>query len=258
MSVMEFAAACFAPANAFYSVLLLGMFLYWFLLVWGMLDLDMGTPDADLDMDMDVDVDAGVDAPDGDLDVAVHHAPSAQLGEIILEKDRNEIPDYRSRRRSGGRWYFGLMRWMGIGRVPLMVYMSLLVPALWVLSLAATRHWGRDDIVAFLVLLVPVWGLGVLAAKLLSVPFGWLFRKANTPGTEDRMELAGAPCRVLSLAADENYGQADLTKPGFALTINVRTRPGVKLARGDDARVVSGPDGKDVYLIEPLAENAEC
>lgn len=264
MTLMEFVSACFSPANAFYTVLLLGMFLYWIMVVWGMLDVELGTPEVDIDADLDLDLDADVDldadldvsgsAPeaDGDFDADGHSVNDhAHVGEVLLDGDKNQIPD--SRKKSVLRatpFYLTLMRWLGIGRVPLMVFLSVFVPLLWCFSFMATQHWGRSDGTMFLILLVPVVLAASVLSKFVTIPFGFLFRKANQPGVEDHEDLAGELCRIVSLTADGVYGQAELSRDGAPLALNVRTDGGVVLSRGDGARIVSGPDAKDVYVVE--------
>lgn len=252
--VWAFLELCVAPANIAYSTLVLALLGYWALVLAGMADPDAGTPDLAVDMDVNVDVDVDVGAsldvdaaPDGAL--SGHAASDGTLGEILLDRDTvRGVPPGGTRPRRP--WWLALLLWLGIGRVPLAVFLTLWVPLMWVLSLTATDALGWRDGAAFAALALPVIVAGAVGAKGLSYPFGLLFRGLNESGEEDFDALDGLTGAVISETVDADYGQAEFPREGVPLTLNVRARGGRVYSRGTRVRVVDGPDGRNVYTVD--------
>ena len=235
--MLEFLVFCFAPANFFYTLLLILLVLYWTGVILGALDLGLGTPDVDFDLDADADI--GADAGTGAVAIDLDLDPGAALDHDL---DAHQAPPW-----------LAFLRFFNIGEVPLMIYLSFFIPCAWLLSLAATEALGwAGSWLAGLALLAPVFFFSAFAAKFATWPFRKLFRSMNREiGLVNREPILGREAVVLSLEVDDSHGQAEIRGRGAPILLNVRAAPGRRFARNDKVRLTALlDDERDVYLID--------
>ncbi len=197
----ELVHAAFSGVNVVYTMLLLFMLLYWCIVMLGL--IDVGEMGLDLDVDADVDVDA-------DLDGA-----------------------------AGGS--FSWLAFFNVGEVPLMLYASMVLLAMWVVSMQFNHWldlnatgWMRDHRGWIAVgMAVPNLLFGMFLAKLLLIPVKRMRNKK-----QQRKSLAGRVCLVTSLQVDEKFGRCEMPKDESSLLLDVRTRDGEVLQKGDPAEIV--------------------
>lgn len=230
----ELFQAAIAPANLPYTVLLGLILLYWLLYLLGMLgedaldflglDLDADV-DVDVDADVDIDIDADVDV-DADLDADMGGAGPA--GALV-----------------------SVLSFFHVGEVPVIIIFSILALATWLISIVATQLIGRADFVIGLMLFVPVFLGGLIVTKTLVMPFAPYLKKVlNQSG--DKVQVVGRRCVVTSIEATPKYGQAEMPTEGAPLLLNVKTRDGVTLHKGDEAVVFDYDKPTSVYFIAAL------
>ena len=89
---------------------------------------------------------------------------------------------------------------------------------------------------------------GLFFTKAIITPFApWLKVVFDERG--EHVEVVGKTCTIASLEVTPKYGQAEYSKDSISLLLNVRTKPGVTLTKGDEAVIFDHDEEKDVYLV---------
>lgn len=201
--------------NQILLTLLLGLVVcYWLLVILGALDFDTDIPD---------------DFGDGDADA--HHDHGVNTGGVWL---------------TAGRLF-------GFSQVPIIVWLSFMILFMWFVSLVLNQKWNADaDTLKALLLVLPNFAISAIVTKLVTLPVAKLF-KAMTDADTEAEEVIGRTGTIVSMEADERYGQLEIVAKGAPLLINVRTQPGAPaLLKGTQAQVTTaGPDNA-FYFIESL------
>lgn len=201
--------------NQILLTLLLGLVVcYWLLVILGALDFDTDIPD---------------DFGDGDADA--HHGHGVNTGGVWL---------------TAGRLF-------GFSQVPIIVWLSFMILFMWFVSLVLNQKWNAEaDTLRALLLVLPNFAISAIATKLVTLPVAKLF-KAMTDADTEAEEIIGRTGTIVSMEADERYGQLEIVAKGAPLLINVRTQPGAPaLLKGTQAQVTTaGPDNA-FYFIESL------
>ena len=195
---------------------------FWVLTVFGVFDTDSFEPDIDADIDVDIDVDADVDV---DADAHVHHVEGS----------------------SSGLW---LMRAFGLGDVPLMVLLSVLIFSMWSIAIFSNYYLnsGGSTLLA-LVFIIPNFIASLFVMKFVTMPFRPLFRALKTD--PDAPEpVIGRTGTVRSSEVTESFGQIEVSTKGTPLYLNARIAPKDEpLKRGDEALIYRYLKDDGVYLV---------
>lgn len=246
--MLELLYAAFSPVNIALTVLLVLIVLYWLAVIVGALDIHFLHVDVDaggdVHVDLHADADAGADLHlDHDLDVG---------HDLHVDQDADVGHDVHA---DGGFHAGGLRAVLGffyLGEVPLMVLVSILVLAMWMMSIIANHVLNPGG---SLLLGVPIFA-GVLAAglavlKVVGLPLRKLFsafnKEYNAPQT-----IMGRLCTVTTTSVSDRVGQAEIRGPGAPIVLSVKTEDGATLHRGDEAVVVDLDRAKGVYVIAPV------
>ncbi|RIK79518.1 MAG: hypothetical protein DCC68_12975 [Planctomycetota bacterium] len=215
-----------------FTVLLILVFLYWTLVIVGAL-----APDSlhiDIDGDVDVDVHADIDA--GHVDVGhadVGHADAGDAGHLD----------------AGGSMLGSVLHFVNVGEVPLMVVASFFIFALWACTLISYEYLGATlGPLVSIIMLVPNVIVSGLVAKVVTTPFKFMFKHMNE-GIAAPAKIVGKTCIIKTPTADERSGQAEIRTDSSPLLLNVRTKPGESLAKGDEALVVAHDPQRDTYTV---------
>lgn len=208
LSVEQFIQNCINWPS-FPATLLLGLVcLYWTLVVLGAADLDFLDIDVDLDMDADIDI-------AGDPSIL-------QFGFLPL-------------------------KWLNIGSVPTMLWVSIfsltgwMVSRLWNSPLAHPSFDYRTDILA----IMRDFGIAALATKVLTQPLRGKFDPVEPNKSED---LVGKVCIVTTSEVTETFGEAELATDGAPLKLKVRNSND-NLAKGDTALIVDFQSEGNLYFV---------
>ncbi|WP_139920956.1 OB-fold-containig protein [Hymenobacter sp. DG01] len=206
--------AALLPPNLLPTALLVFVLLYWLTVLAGMLDMKT------LDLDTTHVFDAG------------HHGPpTTETGGVV--------------------WLNHVLAFFNLGRVPLMMLVSLVVLPLWVGSILTNYYLGNTSFGVGLVLLVPLLPASLLLAKLLTAPLVHLF--ASLEKNHDAgLRPVGRVCTVLLPTSRERLGQARVpVRQGAPLVLNVRlASPAPELQKGDSALIIDYDEQGRCYLIE--------
>ncbi len=165
-----------------------------------------------------------------------------------------EIPD-EPISHMGGAWVTA-GRFLGFSTVPIAVWGSFLVLFMWAAALILNYQYNPDrSLGTAALLLLPNFLGSVVLTKIVTMPFGRLFKAMSDADTEEE-GIVGRIGIVSSVTVDESYGQLQIEGRGAPLLINVRLHStGEPLPKGAEARVVSaGPDTL-YYFVEPVTVN---
>lgn len=149
---------------------------------------------------------------------------------------------------------FALLGWLGFGKVPFSVLVTVWSLAAFAVSYALMR-WAGPPLEPMLGVMVPVL-VGVLAlvtgasaTHLVADRLAPVFSSAQA---ERRVDLVGRTCRIETGGVDLRFGQARLEEAGDWRIIQVRSSAS-GLKRGDEALIIAWDDALDAFRIEPLA-----
>ncbi|GAB3290507.1 hypothetical protein [Hymenobacter tenuis] len=213
----ELLHAALLPPNLLPTALLVFVLLYWLTVIVGLLDFKS------LDLDTSHPAD-------------VHHG-----GHLASEPSAFNVS-----------WLNHALAFFNLGRVPLMVFLSLVVLPLWVASILLNYYLGNASFLLGLGLLAPLLLASLLLAKLLTTPFLHLFA-----AMEKNHDAGGRPvgkvCTVLLPTTQDRLGQASVPmRSGSPLVLNVRAASAAtQLRKGDSALVIDYDEQRRCYLIEP-------
>lgn len=143
---------------------------------------------------------------------------------------------------------FVALKFLNIGEVPLMIWLSTLAFLWWVVSIilgsvvdglpdpeASGAVWQVARNLAF----------SVLLTKAATQPLCKIFAKQAARSPED---LIGCDCEISTYEATSDAGQARFPTDSAPLLLNVRTR-GETLKKGDTARIVDYDPAAKLYLV---------
>jgi len=154
-----------------------------------------------------------------------------------------------------GGWLMPLLQFFHVGELPVVFIFSILILAMWVISLATNRLLGNTSGLVALVLFIPILFVGLVITKSLIMPFAPYISKIFSQ-KGDTVKVVGRTCTITSMQATPEYGSAEVTTEGAPLQLNVRTREGVTLSKGDEAVVCERDKENGTYLVAKLDLNA--
>ena len=204
----QFIENCLAWPS-FPATVLLGLVcLYWLLMMLGAVDLDFLDIDVDLDMDVDVDIDG---------------SPS------ILQ--------------------FGFLpfKWLNIGSVPTMLWVSIfsllawMVSRLWNSPLPHPSFEWTTDIIA----MTRDFGIAALLTKAATQPLRGKFDPVEPNKSED---LVGKLGIVTTSEVTETFGEAQLETDGAPLKLKVRNSH-EDISKGDTVLIVDFHAEDNLYFV---------
>ncbi len=228
----DFLNQIMALPTVIYTSLLLLALLYWVFVIAGAVDIDMfdGAADAAADGLLD-------GAAEGTAE-AVGHAAEG-LGHSA----------------EGLGHGIDLLALVGLRNVPFTLSFSMIVLISWCACVLGMQHAAP-----LLNTFLPSWlssavvGLGSLAismpaAGITTRPLAPLFK---THKAAHRRDLVGKTCRVETGSVDKSFGQATIEEDGGWMKVEVRTRKGGTIQRGDEVLIVAYDPVHEAFTVEAL------
>lgn len=234
---------------------LLGLSLvYWGFVIVGALDMDS----------LDVDV-GGPDVAGPDLDVAGPDLDAPELDAPDAAAPDLDAPDGHGGGGIGGGGGSGAagalagssgilvsaLRYFNVGEVPLMIVLSFVFLSAWTTSILFNYHTGNRNVWIGWAMGVPHVVAGLFVAKFVTLPFRAVFRRLDTRDAE-RERIVGRSCVIRSGVADAESGHAEIETDGAPHLINVRTRDGVPMKKGQIGIVYRHDAARGIYMVEPI------
>jgi hypothetical protein len=144
-----------------------------------------------------------------------------------------------------------VLRFLNIGRVPLMIWGSVFALTWWSVSVLLDRLLDdpttRDQWFYAVQYAIRNLAIAVVLTKIFTQPLRGRFESAPPHPAES---MLGRQCRVVSSEVNERFGQAEYSTEAAPLRIHVRTQGGPPLAKGDAAVIVAFDPDKQIYFVE--------
>jgi len=195
-----------------FTVLVAAVTAYWLMMILGAIDLDF------FDLDLDLDADAGIDV----------NADSSMLD-----------------------WGMTGVRWLNIGEVPLMVWMSVFAMSAWGMSLYFDADMADATTADLLWACARNIGVGLLVAKAVTQPLRGRLKVVEPNKIE---ELLGRTCVVTTTEANEQFGQARCPADGAPLLLTIKTVDGVH-PQGAEVEIVDYQPDEKTFLVRGTQES---
>jgi hypothetical protein len=142
------------------------------------------------------------------------------------------------------------LKWLNLGSVPTMLWISVFSFSAWVVSRLidspdphAVFDWASDSRA-----LIRDFGIAVFITKCVTQPLRGRFDPVE-PNTID--QLIGSTCTVSTSQVTETFGEAVYATEGAPLKLMVRTIEG-SLSKGDEAKIVDVLADKNIYIVQPI------
>jgi hypothetical protein len=223
--MQELITECLKLVNFPYTLMFGLAMLYWILYVVGAVGSDLFDFDMDMDTDVDAHVHGGIDADGhvhhGDMDGDVHH---------------------------GGGLLTTVMKFLHVGDVPVTVVATMMSMGMWIASVLSNYYMNNSSLGIALGLFIPIVVVGIIFTRIGLHPF-LPFLKNAFDESGDVVEIIGQLGTVASLEANSKYGQLEIAMKGSPITLNVKTRDGEVLKKGDEAVVFDRDEDGETYLI---------
>lgn len=175
--------------NLPFTILLLLAVLYWLSVIFGALDIELFSIDLDIDGDGTADIDFDVDAD-----------------------------------MSGGSGFHDFLFFFNLGTVPLTVWLTVMLLAMWILSVTETLFLNPDaSLKIAAAFLIPNLILGTFCTKLATAPLKKMF--AVKKGLS-RKEVVGKEGVVTSSTVTKEFGWIEVKTEGAPLSLNARSQKG--------------------------------
>lgn len=219
----------FAWVNLPFTLGLVLVVLYWISMILGVAH----DSHSDADVDAHADVDGHADL-DGHADVDGH-------------------ADHDGDVDSTGMGAAGiLLRFLHAGEVPLTAVLSVLTACMWA-EVILGNWWFNPELapVTALLLLVPETFIALVATRLILIPAAPILRNMHV-GVARKAVLIGQIATVKSESVTERTGQAELLQKGVSLLLNVRTKDGLRLSKGDAALIVAHDEARGIYEVTKM------
>lgn len=146
-----------------------------------------------------------------------------------------------------------LLRIVNAGAVPLTVVLSILILAMWMVSMTLNYYFnpGHSALLAtgfFMAAFI----LGVILTKIVTQPLVPFMRKLKD--AENATPVIGGVGVVRSIQIDSSYGQVEVERQdGAPALLNARLGPDSEPApRGTLVAIISLDEASGVYLVRPL------
>ncbi len=199
----------FLSINLISTVLLILVFLYWIMVIFGAMDIslfDFDLPDADADVDVDADV-------------------------------------------GGGGFLHSILDFFYIGEVPAMIIISIGVLVFWTVSVLGNYYLNDSrSMLMALPICVGNMVVTIFITKFTMKPFRAFFVSLNNEEGTIK-DVIGQMCIISTTQVSEKMGQAEVASDQAPILINVITEDGSILHKGDHAVVISKNTKTGVYTI---------
>ncbi len=221
----EVLSVAFSGAVLPVTILLLVTLVYWALVIVGLFDLDAFDVDLDVDADVDVDVDLDLDVDGVEIDADA---------DVDADVDGSHLSGFQR-----------ALAFFNLGTVPFMIVFSIFVFVLWFGMMFGVNYVAAPTLLITLVSTL----FALLCAKVFTIPMRSLFARLEV---NERVQIIGAACELLSRADHDRLGQAEIRTSGAPVILYVKAADeGSALQRGDEAIVVSKSDDGSYYYVVP-------
>jgi hypothetical protein len=140
------------------------------------------------------------------------------------------------------------LRFLNLGRVPFMFWLSLFALSFWTVSMLIDLGRTFTGTAELLAAVARNGGISLLAAKILSQPFRGKFDPREANRVED---ILGKTCTIKTSEATADFGQALYETGEAPLLLNVKTH-GERLVQGELAEIFDYDPHLRIYFVRKV------
>jgi hypothetical protein len=209
MTFQEFLHISFSPVNTVLSVLLILAAIYWLFTIITGLDIDIG---------IDADFDTDVDAPDGQIHVTDSSSDFIQF-----------------------------LKFLNLDIVPISYFLTIALFFTWLGSFYVEVYFSPELWIA-VIMVFPMFLLGILFTKLLLKPLNPFFREINHKG-EKPHDFLGREGRMKSTIHGDKTGILEVFIGSDPMTLMVKSKDGEKIEHGTKVIIVDEDPQRKFYYV---------
>ena len=219
----------FNDVNLPATVLMIGVLLYWLMVIVGVFGLDS----LDFDFDTDIDADLGVD-----VDTGVDGTGATTFGG-------------GSSATGNDGFLKAVFDFFYLGDIPIVIVGTFLALFFWIMTYLTNHHWNENSSLwVAAAWFIPNVIVSLILTRYSMIPFAIMFKKPP-PENKTREEMYGLIGIVMTSEVTDKFGQMELKLDDEPeLILSVRTKPGVKLGKGDAAKIISYDYDNGTFLVE--------
>ncbi len=144
------------------------------------------------------------------------------------------------------------LKWLNIGEVPFMMWLSLVALASWTVTMIFDRHLVNPSTQEIVIAIGRSLGFGILAAKILTNPVRGKLRVKEPNTVQD---MLGRTCSVVTSEVTPNFGNAICqVEDGAPLRLNVRTTEG-SIPKDAIVQIVDFSPETGIYYVQETGEH---
>jgi hypothetical protein len=143
----------------------------------------------------------------------------------------------------------GFTNFFYLSDIPIAIVGSFFVLFLWIVTMLSNHYLNPQQ--SFWITgmwLIPNILLSLAATKLVSMPLVKIFENRDRPITRD--EFFGKVGRITTSVVTAQAGQMEIEQKGPPILLNVRAKAGIKLVKGDLAKIIGYNEQNDTFLVE--------
>jgi len=233
---MDFYYEIFSEANFLATAMMILILLYWAMMIFGVVGMDM------FDIEVDVDADVGIDADLG-VDVEVDGNLAAAGGA--------DIDTGSSTASAASGFMRGIFEFFYLTDVPVAIVGSTFAFGYWCSNVVLNHLFNTEQtFFGSLIWVIPSAIIGLAVVKIALKPIAKIAAKA-APEDNSRSDMTGTVGQVISSSVTESFGQIEVKLSGEPEVVyNARTAKGQELAKGDAAKIISYNEEQNTFLVE--------
>lgn len=209
MTFQEFLHISFSPVNTVLSVLLILAVVYWLFTIITGFDIDVG---------IDADFDTDVNAPDGQIHVTDSSSDFIQF-----------------------------LKFLNLDIVPISYFLTITLFFTWLSSFYVEVYFSPELWIA-VIMVFPLFLLGILFTKLLLKPLNPFFREINHKG-EKPHDFLGREGRMKSTIHGDKTGILEVFIGSDPMTLMVKSKDGGKIDHGTKVIIVDEDPQRKFYYV---------
>jgi hypothetical protein len=214
--------------------------------MFGALDInlfDFSVDSGDVDLDVDADIEAGV-TTDVDIDIDTDVEAGIETdAEAEMEAEGHVDGGIAISLNS-------ILSFFNLGKVPFMILMSFFTLSMWVISISVNYLLSNNSALLSFLFLIPNIIASLFVSKILTTPFAMVYKRM-LKNNSDTFHYQGKICTMLMTATDTKIGQAEIENSGSVIRVNVLTKKGTEIQKGETGLIINPIKEKNCYLVEP-------
>ena len=233
---MDFYYEIFSEANFLATAMMILILLYWAMMIFGVVGMDMFDIEVDVDADVGIDADLGVDVEvDGNL---------ASAGGA-------DIDTGSSTASAASGFMRGIFEFFYLTDVPVAIVGSTFAFGYWCSNVVLNHLFNTEQtFFGSLIWVIPSAIIGLAVVKIALKPIAKIAAKA-APEDNSRSDMTGTVGQVISSSVTESFGQIEVKLSGEPEVVyNARTAKGQEMAKGDAAKIISYNEEQNTFLVE--------